>query len=307
MSVFTEGITSEEWLSIEEHQPDPGRLVEMLKIKGWVEIANMMGVSRVLPGLWSLPEIHSFQGIALKVGPKTEGFLFVGYEQLDAFDTDQRQRARKFAGFAALCLQRARSGYLSETQAPQGERLKALLSAFYQTSGIITSASGGFPSSRILDEILRQAVECTRIGKDEQRNTIGSIELFDRTSNNLKLESLYPLGIQTGRVAGDTTAVIAEFNRIGVIGRAVLKKEPQNVGNVVGDDDYITCDPETISEIAVPILESGIVLGVLNLECDKPNAFDDVDVMTLSALASLATIAIQNAREAERDSLLLRT
>jgi len=38
-------------------------------------------------------------------------------------------------------------------------------------------------------------------------------------------------------------------------------------------------------------------IGILNIECDKENAFDRLDEETVTALAGLATIAIQNSRE----------
>lgn len=51
----------------------------------------------------------------------------------------------------------------------------------------------------------------------------------------------------------------------------------------------------TRSELAVPILFAGELLGVLDLQSDRKNAFNDEDVMLLEALASTVAIAVRNA------------
>jgi GAF domain-containing protein len=297
--VFTSGILVEDWMAVEQHESNRNRLVSAVRDEGWVEITNMWDENPILSGLQLGPDILCFQGVSLKIANELEGLLFLGYSRPDAFNAEQRQRARKFAAFAALSLQRiqAISGRKQSTGQPTDERLKAHLLAFYKTSKIITSASGGLKPTEILDEILKQAVECTRIGKDSLRNTLGTIALFDGTSNTLRLESAYPRGAPNNLPIGYTQPVLKQFGRIGVTGRAVIDKKPQRVSNVLDNKDYIARDPSTLSELAVPILEGDTSLGVLNVESDKEDAFDQLDEDTVTALARLAAIAIQNARE----------
>ena len=84
--------------------------------------------------------------------------------------------------------------------------------------------------------------------------------------------------------------------RMGIIGRAIKKKETQIVGDVNSDPDYITLLRFIRSEIVVPIIINDKVIGVINVEHADYNAFDDEDARTLESLASQASIAIQNAR-----------
>ncbi len=60
----------------------------------------------------------------------------------------------------------------------------------------------------------------------------------------------------------------------------------------------------TGAEMSVPIAVSGEVVGVLDVQSPRPNAFDESDVMTLETLADQIAAAIENARlyeEIERE------
>ena len=59
------------------------------------------------------------------------------------------------------------------------------------------------------------------------------------------------------------------------------------------------------SEVDVPLILDGDVIGVLVVETEKTNAFDDADLEILSAAADLASIAIGRARLAERQDVMI--
>jgi L-methionine (R)-S-oxide reductase len=63
----------------------------------------------------------------------------------------------------------------------------------------------------------------------------------------------------------------------GLCGAAVASGDTVVVGDVAGDSRYLTTFGSTRSEIVVPIVRSGKVVGVLDVESDQPNAFDGVD------------------------------
>ncbi|MEW6400452.1 MAG: GAF domain-containing protein [Chloroflexota bacterium] len=54
--------------------------------------------------------------------------------------------------------------------------------------------------------------------------------------------------------------------------------------------------PRTRSELALPLNAGGELIGVLDVQSEQPNAFNDEDVSTLNTLASQVAIVIQNAR-----------
>jgi len=83
-----------------------------------------------------------------------------------------------------------------------------------------------------------------------------------------------------------------------VTGRVILTGEAQIVPDVRKNDDFLPCCPTTLSEIAVPIVEEGGVLGAISLESDLLAAFDQSDLDNLNATAKLAVLSIQRARAA---------
>jgi len=67
--------------------------------------------------------------------------------------------------------------------------------------------------------------------------------------------------------------------------------------------------PDTRSELAVPLIVGGTVLGVLDVQAAEVNHFSDQDVRIQSTLAAQVAVALQNARlfiEQEKNSRLLQ-
>lgn len=76
------------------------------------------------------------------------------------------------------------------------------------------------------------------------------------------------------------------FSR-GVCGAAARARETQLVPDVHAFPDHIACSSSTQSEIVVPIVTpAGRLLGVLDVDSDDPDAFDDVDREHLENLCS---------------------
>jgi len=80
----------------------------------------------------------------------------------------------------------------------------------------------------------------------------------------------------------------------GIVAKAAKARRPVLVPDVSKDKDYIEGASGIKSELAVPILAEGRVLGVLNVESKKLNAFDEKDVVLLQILASHAATAMAN-------------
>lgn len=73
----------------------------------------------------------------------------------------------------------------------------------------------------------------------------------------------------------------------GVCGTAAAKRETVVVPDVHAFPGHIACDAASRSEIVVPLLRDGTLLGVLDLDAPIPNRFDDEDRRGLEALAAL--------------------
>src|SRR5215475_7796579 len=94
------------------------------------------------------------------------------------------------------------------------------------------------------------------------------------------------------RVQGKLRSAATE----GIVGAAATLREPVRVPDVTTDPRYLMVNPETRSELAIPMIHKGKVIGVLDLESPQLNYFTDDHVQTLSILAANLAVAIENAR-----------
>jgi len=86
----------------------------------------------------------------------------------------------------------------------------------------------------------------------------------------------------------------------GLVGAAALEKKPVLVADVSKDPRYIKANPETRSELCVPLIHKGDVIGVLDLEHTRKGFFTEEHVRTMTTLAAQIAIAVENARLYER-------
>ena len=70
----------------------------------------------------------------------------------------------------------------------------------------------------------------------------------------------------------------------GVCGTAAARRETLVVPDVHAFPGHIACDSASNSEIVVPIVRDGELLGVLDLDSPVPSRFDDADARGLEAL-----------------------
>ena len=86
----------------------------------------------------------------------------------------------------------------------------------------------------------------------------------------------------------------------GLVGAAAQAKKPVLAPDVARDPRYIKANPETRSELVVPLIYKDEVIGVLDLEHTRRGYFTEDHVRTVSTLAAQVAIAIENAQLYER-------
>jgi L-methionine (R)-S-oxide reductase len=82
----------------------------------------------------------------------------------------------------------------------------------------------------------------------------------------------------------------------GVCGTAVAERTTQVVPDVHAFPGHIACDERSRSEIVVPIEVGGSIVGVLDLDSDRLDRFDEVDRRELEALVGELARAIDWSR-----------
>ena len=86
----------------------------------------------------------------------------------------------------------------------------------------------------------------------------------------------------------------------GLIGTAAAQRTPVLAPDTRKDPRYVAENPETRSELSVPLLYKGNVIGVIDLEHTRVNYYNEDHQRTLSTLAAQVAVSIANARLYQR-------
>lgn len=86
----------------------------------------------------------------------------------------------------------------------------------------------------------------------------------------------------------------------GIVGAAAATGQAQRVVDTRLDPRYILDDAMRLSELAVPIIRAGKVIGVLDSEDSDPGFYTDEHMQLFTTLASLASTRIDTALALER-------
>jgi sigma-B regulation protein RsbU (phosphoserine phosphatase) len=86
----------------------------------------------------------------------------------------------------------------------------------------------------------------------------------------------------------------------GVIGSSAELRQPLLVPDVRKDPRYVMANAEVRSELAVPLIYKGKIIGVLDLEHTRVNYYNEDHQTTLSTLAAQVAVSIANARLYQR-------
>ncbi|MBI4478175.1 MAG: GAF domain-containing protein [Acidobacteria bacterium] len=73
----------------------------------------------------------------------------------------------------------------------------------------------------------------------------------------------------------------------GICGAAACEQATIVVDDVTTDTRYLACSPDTRSEIVVPIMRDGTVLGEIDVDSDQRAAFGPRDQVLLEEIARL--------------------
>jgi GAF domain-containing protein len=79
----------------------------------------------------------------------------------------------------------------------------------------------------------------------------------------------------------------------GVCGAAAAQRRTLVVPDVLEFPGHIACDPASRSEIVVPLIAGGALLGVLDLDSPRVARFDEADARGLESLAQLFVRSIR--------------
>ena len=260
----------------------PPEVAERLRVKVGQGVTGRAAETRqpvlvadtTLPDFYieALPNVQSELAIPLIVKNRVIGVIDIEARKKGYFTEEHKRVLTLIASRMAVGIENARL----HTRVTRQARTLALLNEIARELTSILN----------LDELLKRIAEMLQRLIDYQ---MFSILLVDATGEKLQhrfsqrfeqrmhLKHDIPLGL-------------------GVVGYAAQAKEAALVPDVSKSSRYIAVNPETRSELAVPLIYQEKVIGVLDLEHTRRNYFTEDHKRTLTTLAAQLAIAIENAR-----------
>jgi len=152
------------------------------------------------------------------------------------------------------------------------------LAVLYETGQAVLST---FDPDEVLQRILGIARDFFHL-----RNV--AILLLDKETQKLSVRS------QTGWDAGKDQICLGCHE--GLTGAAVLEKESVYAPDTTKDSRYVCAAEATRSELAIPMMVRGEVVGVLDCQSDEVDHFDKETIRLLTLFSMQAAVALQNAK-----------
>jgi sigma-B regulation protein RsbU (phosphoserine phosphatase) len=174
-------------------------------------------------------------------------------------------------------------------QAIQNARLYARVSRQAQTLEVLNQISVELTSILDLDQLFERIGQLLRRLIDYQMFTIMLVDRSDPRGERLVTRYAWRFGHSS------TPSRSLPINT-GLVGAAVAEWRLINVSDVREDSRYHMVNPETRSEMIVPLFYKNRVIGVLDLEHIRPGYFHERHERTLTTLGAQIAIAIENAR-----------
>jgi sigma-B regulation protein RsbU (phosphoserine phosphatase) len=220
----------------------------------------------------AIPHVRSELAVPLIVKNKVIGVIDIEAPQANYFTEDHKRLLMLIASRMAIGIENARLFTRANRQA------KTLL--------LLNEISRELTSILNLDHLFKRIGELLNRLIDYQ---MFSILLLDPTGEKLqhrfslrfKMNVHLKHEIPLGR---------------GLVGYAADHKEAVLVSDVSKDPRYIALNPETRSELAVPLIYKDNVIGVLDIEHTRRGYFTEDHRRTITTLAAQVAIAIENAQ-----------
>src|SRR5271166_3657364 len=224
----------------------------------------------------SAPGVRSELAAPLIAKNKVIGVIDVEAAQAGAFTEEHKRLLTLFASRIAVGIENARLYTRVSRQARQ--------------LTLLTEISRELTSILNVDELLKRIADLVTRIIDYQ---MFSILLLDPTGTvlqhrfslrfkeSVQLKHEVPLGV-------------------GLVGYAALHGQPVLVPDVSKDPRYIKANPETRSELCIPLIYKDKVIGVLDIEHTRRGYFNEDHVRIMTTMAAQVAIAIENATLYER-------
>ncbi len=222
------------------------------------------------------PNVRAELAVPLIIKNKVIGVLDLQSECIGYFTNEHRRLLELVASRMAIAVENA--------------RLYTRVSRQAQTLGVLNEISREITSILDPNDLLERIAHLLKRVIDFQ---MFSILLWNERTQHFEHRFSSRFG---ERVIRERIIALGE----GLVGSSAQLREPILAPDVRKDSRYIEANPEVRSELAVPLVYKGEVIGVLDLEHTRVNYYNEDHQRTLSTLGSQIAISIANARLYQR-------
>ncbi len=251
--------------------------------EGITGLVAMTGESLLVPDVRQEPryarksavDTRSELVVPIKVQERVIGLLNVESDRLAGFDESNLAVLQLLANQAGVAIQNAR---FFEAAQRRAEQFRVVTELGRQITSMLDIEEALERLVRLIGEAFQYYhVGIGLIEGDEVVYRYGAGELWDHAPFEFR-----PARLKVGRE--------------GLTGWVAGSGDPLIVPDVSREPRYVWMEgSKTRSELIVPIRTKGEIFGVLDVQSDRLDAFDESDVVTMQSLANQAAVAIQNA------------
>lgn len=222
------------------------------------------------------PEVRSELAVPLIVKNRVIGVIDIQSEQTDYFQPDHMH---------LLKLTASRIG-----QAIENARLYTRVSRQAHTLTVLNEISRELTSILDLDALLERVGQLLRRLIDYQMFSVWLVNETDKV-----LENSFAIRFGERFVPEEKLPLDR-----GLVGAAIAERRLVHAPDVRKDARYYPVNQETRSEITVPLIYKGKVIGVLDVEHTRAHYFNEDHERALITLAAQIAISVENARLYQR-------
>ncbi|OQY20451.1 MAG: hypothetical protein B6I35_10540, partial [Anaerolineaceae bacterium 4572_32.2] len=224
--------------------------------------------------------------VPIQIGQEVVGAIDVQSPEPNAFDENDVMLIDTLAGQLAVAIDNARLYEALQQELTERRQAEEIAQRRADQAALIYEVGHRVSGELELKALLSEVVSAVR-------DTFGYdvlVMLLDEKTDRLVLQA----------IAGSYAHLFPEGLWLevgeGMVGQAAATGETQLSGDVSQNSHYVRkVQEETRSELSVPIKSGPKVIGVLDLQSDDLNAFDENDAMVLETLADQIAMAINNA------------
>lgn len=281
---ITVGMTQNEVRRIPNHPEGKGLLGAMMNTEESIRIPEISADHRSVGFPRFHPHMHSFLGVPIRLQETQLGQIYLT-DKIGSHDftADDERIIQMLATYAAVAINNARNY-------DELKRRDQVLTRRNQDLALLNNIASVLTASLKLDEILHKTLTLVM---DYMVVEAGEIFLLEEDKKTLRLV------LHRGQAA----EAFWSRNRFkigeGLVGLVAKSGEAVQAVDIASDERYLrdaVVDAGFKQMACFPLTSSGTLVGVLNAVTRSTNRLNEHDVQVISAVASWAGLAIENAR-----------